>query len=157
MTTAVIREKYDQAPHLPGVYLMKDKKGKILYVGKAKDLKRRLSSYFVKKEQAEVKTAALLELVADFDLVITQSDQEAFILESNLIKEHAPKYNVILKDGKNYPLLRIDMSETYPAIQRVRQIKNDKALYFGPYSSSRSVNQTVKQIQPSEQLSFTRR
>ena len=120
MTTAVIREKYDQAPHLPGGYLMKDKKGKILYVGKAKDLKRRLSSYFVKKEQAEVKTAALLELVADFDLVITQSDQEAFILESNLIKEHAPKYNVILKDGKNYPLLRIDMNETYPAIQRVR-------------------------------------
>ena len=134
MTTALIQEKYTQAPHLPGVYLMKDKKGKILYVGKAKDLKKRLSSYFVKKEQAEVKTAALLELVADFDLVITQSDQEAFILESNLIKEHGPKYNVLLKDGKNYPLLRIDMSETYPAIQRVRQIKNDKALYFGPYS-----------------------
>ncbi|MCG8637311.1 MAG: excinuclease ABC subunit UvrC [Desulfobacterales bacterium] len=147
MTAAVIQEKYDQAPHLPGVYLMKDRKGKILYVGKAKDLKRRLSSYFVKKEQAEAKTAALLELVADFDLVITQSDQEAFILESNLIKEYAPKYNVILKDGKNYPLLRIDMNETYPAIERVRKIKNDKALYFGPYSSSRSVNQTVKQIQ----------
>ncbi len=147
MKSPLIQEKYSQAPHLPGVYLMKDKKGKILYVGKAKDLKKRLSSYFVKKEQTEVKTAALLELVADFDLVITQSDQEAFILESNLIKEHGPKYNVILKDGKNYPLLRIDMNETYPSIQRVRQIKNDRAQYFGPYSSSRSVNQTVKQIQ----------
>ena len=147
MINETIRKKYDQAPHLPGVYLMKDKKGKILYVGKAKDLKKRLSSYFVKKEQTEIKTAALLALVADFDLVITQSDQEAFILESNLIKENAPKYNVILKDGKNYPLLRIDMNEAYPSIQRVRRIKNDKALYFGPYSSSRSVNQTVKQIQ----------
>lgn len=142
-----IREKYGQAPHLPGVYLMKNQKGKILYVGKAKDLKRRLSSYFVKKEQAEAKTAALLELVADFDLVITQSDHEAFILESNLIKEHSPKYNVLLKDGKNYPLLRIDMNETYPSIQRVRQIQKDRAQYFGPYSSSKSVNETLKQIQ----------
>ncbi|MCG8687593.1 MAG: excinuclease ABC subunit UvrC, partial [Desulfobacterales bacterium] len=147
MISKIIREKYDQAPHQPGVYLMKDRKGKILYVGKAKDLKKRLSSYFVKKEQAEVKTAALLSMVADFDLVITQSDQEAFILESNLIKENAPKYNVILKDGKNYPLLRIDMNETYPSIQRVRRIAKDKALYFGPYSSSKSVNQTLKQIQ----------
>lgn len=147
MINDTIREKYGQSPHLPGVYLMKDRKGKILYVGKAKDLKKRLSSYFVKKEQADAKTAALLAMVADFDLVITQSDQEAFILESNLIKEYAPKYNVILKDGKNYPLLRIDMNEAYPSIQRVRRIQNDKALYFGPYSSSRSVNQTVKQIQ----------
>ncbi|WDP87117.1 MAG: excinuclease ABC subunit UvrC [Desulfobacter sp.] len=147
MISPLIEEKYGQAPHLPGVYLMKDKKKKILYVGKAKDLKKRLSSYFVKKEQTEAKTAALLALVADFDLVITQSDHEAFILEANLIKAHAPKYNVLLKDGKNYPLLRIDMNQTYPSIQKVRQIKNDKALYFGPYSSVKSVNQTLKQIQ----------
>jgi excinuclease ABC subunit C len=142
-----ILDKYAQAPHLPGVYLMKNKAGKILYVGKAKDLKKRLSSYFVKKNQSDPKTVALLDLVADFDLVITQSDQEAFILESNLIKEHAPRYNILLKDGKNYPLLRIDMTEAYPAIQRVRRIHKDGALYFGPYSSSRSVNQTLKQIQ----------
>ncbi|WDP89613.1 MAG: excinuclease ABC subunit UvrC [Desulfobacter sp.] len=147
MINSVIQEKYAQAPHLPGVYLMKSRGGKILYVGKAKDLKKRLSSYFVKKEQTDQKTAALLEMVADFDTVITQSDQEAFILESNLIKEHSPKYNVILKDGKNYPLLRIDMNEDYPSIQRVRRIQKDKALYFGPYSSSKSVNQTLKQIQ----------
>lgn len=146
-TRDLILEKYGQAPHLPGVYLMKSKKGKILYVGKAKDLKKRLSSYFVKKDQPDPKTAALLELVADFDLVITQSDQEAFILESNLIKAHSPRYNVLLKDGKNYPLLRIDMNEAYPSIQRVRRIQRDGALYFGPYSSSRSVNQTLKQIQ----------
>jgi excinuclease ABC subunit C len=147
MMNQTIQEKYHQSPHSPGVYLMKDAKGKILYVGKAKDLKKRLASYFIKKQHHELKTAALLDMVKDFDLIITTSGHEAFILESNLIKEHNPKYNVILKDGKNYPLLRIDMNETYPAIQRVRKIKNDHALYFGPYSSSMSVNRTLKQIQ----------
>ncbi len=147
MMNQIIQEKYSQSPHRPGVYLMKDARGKIIYVGKAKDLKKRLSSYFIKKDHQELKTAALLEMVKDFDLIITTSGHEAFILESNLIKEHNPKYNVILKDGKNYPLLRIDMNETYPAIQRVRKIKKDHALYFGPYSSSLSVNRTLKQIQ----------
>ena len=146
MTRPII-EKYQQAPNAPGVYLMKDAKGRIIYVGKAKDLKKRLSSYFVKKKNYDAKTAALLEMIKDFEIIITSSGHEAFILESNLIKEHNPKYNVILKDGKNYPLLRIDMNETYPAIQRVRKIKNDRALYFGPYSSSHSVNKTLKQIQ----------
>lgn len=141
-----IQKKYREAPHSPGVYLMKDARGTIIYVGKAVDLKKRLSSYFV-KQQHDGKTAALLGMIKDFDLVITRSGHEAFILESNLIKEHRPKYNVVLKDGKNYPLLRIDMSETYPSIQRVRKIKNDHALYFGPYSSSQSVNRTLRQIQ----------
>lgn len=147
MTSPLLDEKYQQAPHSPGVYLMKDAKGKTIYVGKANDLKKRLSSYFIKKNNHDAKTAVLLEMIKDFDIIITSSGHEAFILESNLIKEINPKYNVILKDGKNYPLLRIDMNETYPAIQRVRKIKNDNALYFGPYSSSLSVNRTVNQIQ----------
>lgn len=126
---------------------MKDASGKVIYVGKAKDLKKRLASYFTKKQQPDPKTFALLEMVQDFDLILTTSGHEAFILESNLIKEHHPKYNVILKDGKNYPLLRIDMNEPYPALQRVRKIKDDHALYFGPYSSSLSVDRTLKQIQ----------
>jgi excinuclease ABC subunit C len=142
-----LTEKYLQAPHSPGVYLMKDAKGTIIYVGKAKDLKKRLGSYFARQDHADGKTAALLAMVRDFDLVITASDHEAFILESNLIKEYRPRYNVLLKDGKNYPLLRIDLSEPFPAIQRVRKIQNDQALYFGPYSSSHSVNQTLHQIQ----------
>ncbi|HKL00673.1 MAG TPA: excinuclease ABC subunit UvrC [Desulfotignum sp.] len=142
-----LTEKYLQAPHAPGVYLMKDARAKTIYVGKAKDLKKRLGSYFVRKDHVDGKTAALLSMVKDFDLIITASDHEAFILESNLIKEYRPRYNVILKDGKNYPLLRIDMNEPFPAIQRVRRIKNDHALYFGPYSSSQSVNQTLRQIQ----------
>lgn len=142
-----IIEKYNQVSHDPGVYLMKDKKGTTIYVGKAKDLKKRLSSYFVKKKNHDVKTAALLAMIQDFEIVITSSDHEAFILESNLIKEYSPKYNVILKDGKNYPLLRINMNEEYPGIEKVRQIKDDKAQYFGPYSSGSSINRTVKQIQ----------
>jgi len=146
MVSSII-EKYGQAPHSPGVYLMKNAKGRTIYVGKAKDLKKRLSSYFVKKTKHDAKTAALLEMIKDFEIIITSSDHEAFILESNLIKEYNPKYNVILKDGKNYPLLRIDMNETYPAIQRVRKIKNDRAHYFGPYSSSLSINKTLRQIQ----------
>ena len=145
--TDLILEKYRQAPHQPGVYRMLDTKGSTIYVGKAKDLKKRLSSYFIKKNNHDPKTMALLEMIKDFEIIITSSGHEAFILESNLIKEYNPKYNVILKDGKNYPLLRIDMNETYPAIQRVRKIKNDKAQYFGPYSSSNSVNKTLKQIQ----------
>jgi len=140
-------EKQRQAPHKPGVYLMKNSRKKIIYVGKAKDLKKRLSSYFVKKDNHDAKTAALIAIIQDFQVITTSSDHEAFILESNLIKEHNPKYNVILKDGKNYPLLRIDMQPAYPSIQKVRKIENDKARYFGPYSSARSVNRTLKQIQ----------
>ncbi len=146
MTDSLI-EKYRQTPHNPGVYLMKNAKEKIIYVGKAKDLKKRLSSYFVKKDNHDVKTQALIETIKDFQIIITSSDHEAFILESNLIKEHNPKYNIILKDGKNYPLLRIDMNKNFPGIEKVRKIKNDNALYFGPYSSGRSVNRTLKQIQ----------
>ena len=145
--TDLILEKYGQIPHQPGVYLMKDLKGSIIYVGKAIDLKKRLSSYFIKKHHHDAKTLVLLEMIKDFEIIITSSGHEAFILESNLIKEYNPRYNVILKDGKNYPLLRIDMNEAYPSIQRVRKIKNDKAHYFGPYSSSHSVNKTLNQIQ----------
>lgn len=141
-----VLEKYGKAPHRPGVYLMKDARDKIIYVGKAANLKKRLASYFV-SQRHDPKTAALLEMVRDFDTVITASGHEAFILESNLIKEYNPKYNVILKDGKNYPLLKIDTKETYPSIQKVRKIEDDHALYFGPYSSTRSMNQTLKQIQ----------
>ncbi len=147
MISDPILEKYRQIPHSPGVYLMKDAGGKTIYVGKAKDLKKRLSSYFIKKDHHDPKTLVLLEMIRDFEVIITSSGHEAFILESNLIKEYAPKYNVILKDGKNYPLLRVDMNEDYPAIMRVRKIKNDHALYFGPYSSSLSVNRTLNQIQ----------
>ena len=93
----------------PGVYLMKDASGKILYVGKAKNLRRRLASYFLKSGPADIKTRTLLRRVIDFDTIVTGSEKEALLLESNLIKRHRPRYNVILKDDKRYPVLRIDL------------------------------------------------
>ncbi len=140
-----LMEKYYQAPKKPGVYLMKDNKGKIIYVGKAQNIKQRLASYFV-NQRHDFKTEILIKQIIDFETIITSSDHEAYILESNLIKEYQPKYNVLLKDGKNYPYLKIDKTMDYPPINVVRKIKKDKALYFGPYSSAYSVRQTLKQI-----------
>jgi predicted GIY-YIG superfamily endonuclease len=101
-----LKDKTRQAEMDPGVYLMKDASGKILYVGKAKNLKRRLASYFLKTGPVEIKTRTLLRRVIDFDTIVTASEKEALLLESNLIKRHRPRYNVILKDDKRYPVLR---------------------------------------------------
>jgi excinuclease ABC subunit C len=140
-----LAEKYKEAPKEPGVYLMKDNTGIIIYVGKAQNIKQRLSSYFV-NQRHDLKTGILLKKISDFDTIITRSDHEAYILESNLIKEYKPRYNVLLKDGKNYPYLKIDRNEKYPPINVVRKIKKDGALYFGPYSSAYSVRTTLRQI-----------
>ncbi len=140
-----LSEKYKEAPNDPGVYLMKDNTGKIIYVGKALNIKQRLASYFV-NQRHDLKTGILIKKIIDFETIVTRSDHEAYILESNLIKEYQPRYNVLLKDGKNYPYLKIDRNEKYPPINVVRKIKKDKAFYFGPYSSANSVRQTLKQI-----------
>ncbi len=145
MTPAVL-ERYRSAPQNPGVYLMKDKKGKIIYVGKALNLKKRLASYFARETGHDMKTGVLIKKITDFDLIVTATEHEALILESTLIKKHRPRYNVILKDGKNYPCLRIDTSQPYPALEVVRKIGDDTAVYFGPYSSVQSVRSTLKQV-----------
>ncbi len=140
-------EKYNSAPSDPGVYLMKDKTGKIIYVGKAINLKKRLASYFAGRlSRHDMKTGVLIKKITDFETIITSTEHEALILESNLIKKYKPKYNVILKDGKNYPCLRIDITEKYPALEIVRKIKKDHALYFGPYSSAYSVRNTLRKV-----------
>mgnify|MGYP000076592670 CR=1 FL=1 len=143
---APLQEKYNNTPGAPGVYLMKDGKGRTIYVGKAGNLKKRLAAYFVKVTGHDPKTGILIKNIVDFDLIVTASAHEALILEATLIKKHKPKYNVILKDGKNYPCLRLDTTEKYPALQVVRKIKNDQATYFGPYSSAHSVRHTLKQV-----------
>ncbi len=130
----------------PGVYLMRDSKNIILYVGKARNLKKRLSSYFQANRPHDPKTTLLLTKVAHFDTIITHTEKEAFILESNLIKRHRPRYNVILKDDKRYPSLRINPSDVYPNLTIVRKIAGDGALYFGPYASAGAVRQTMKFI-----------
>ena len=131
-------------PHQAGVYLMKDQEHRILYVGKAKDLKKRVTSYL---KIENIKTAALLERVDNLEYIITANEKEALILESNLIKKHRPRYNVDLRDDKQYPCLRLGLAEPYPRLQVVRRIKKDKALYFGPFSSAGKMRATVEYLQ----------
>ncbi|MFO7715692.1 excinuclease ABC subunit UvrC [Desulfosarcina sp.] len=129
-----------------GVYLMKDDKGEIIYVGKAICLQKRVASYFKRQENQSAKTALMVDRVADIETVVTASEKEALILESNLIKRHRPRYNVVLKDDKRYPSIRIDIKSSFPKIEIVRQTPRDGAIYFGPFSSAHAVRQTVKLI-----------
>jgi len=142
--SANLQNKLDRIPAGPGVYLMKDAKGNILYVGKGKDLRKRVFSYFREKEHQYPKTRVLVSKVSDLEFILTASEKEALILESNLIKRHRPRYNVVLRDDKRYLVLRLDPKEDYPRLSLVRRIRNDTALYFGPYASAQAVRQTLK-------------
>jgi excinuclease ABC subunit C len=139
-------QKIARLPTNSGVYLFKDKKGTILYVGKAGNIKHRVSSYFQRVGEKDVKTLAMLEKVAEIDTIVTDTEKEAFILENNLIKEHRPRYNVKLRDDKNYPCLRLTLEEEFPTLCIVRRIKKDRSLYFGPYPSATSLRETLKLI-----------
>lgn len=130
------KAKIKDVPDNPGVYMMLDDRGEIIYVGKAKNLKNRLRSYFFNLSNRPKKVSAMLEHVADFRYIICASEVDALLTENNLIKKHSPRYNILLKDDKAYPFLRIDMHEAYPTIQLVRKLKNDGAKYFGPYMQS---------------------
>ena len=160
---SMAREKIAATGSSPGVYLMKDERGRIIYVGKAANLKKRLASYARPPEQLDVKTAVLVRQIADVDTMVTGSEKEALILEQTLIKRHRPRYNVILKDDKRYPSIRIDGSHPYPNLQVVRKIKKDGARYFGPFSSAHAVRQTLRFIDRTFRLrkckdsEFTRR
>ncbi len=134
------------APHAPGVYLMQDEKSAVLYVGKAKDLFKRLSSYVRFSGKDYNKTSIMLEKVTKVDTIITTTEKEALILEASLIKKHKPKYNIILRDDKNYPYIKVTVQEEWPRVFMVRKKKRDKARYFGPYSSSSSMWATLRLI-----------
>lgn len=123
-------------PHLPGVYLMKDVSGKIIYVGKAKDLRNRVTSYFLSGK--DIKTSFLVSKIAIIEYIITGNEYEALVLENNLIKKHTPHYNISLKDGKSYPLIRIT-NEPFPKVFKTRRIINDGSEYFGPYPDGKSL------------------
>jgi len=150
-------KKLSQVSSSPGVYLMKDVKGELIYVGKAGNLKKRISSYFSGSghnvgatpcgcPELNMKTGLLVKKIADFETILTRNEHEALLLESNLIKEYKPRYNVILKDDKRYPSLRLDITNPYPNLTMVRKPENDGALYFGPFSSPGAVYQTLKII-----------
>jgi excinuclease ABC subunit C len=144
--TPRIQDRLATVPAEPGVYLMKDSGGAILYAGKAQNLKKRLASYFSKTSRLDVKTEVLINKIVDFETIITASEKEALILESNLIKRYKPRYNVVLKDDKRYPSLRLDLEHLYPKLSIVRKIRKDGGLYFGPYSSAQAVRETLKII-----------
>jgi len=125
---------------------MKDGVGEIIYIGKARNLKKRLASYFTKPVQPDIKTSVLVKKIESFDTILTSSEKEALILESNLIKRYRPRYNVFLKDDKRYPSIRLDTSHPFPSLTIVRKIKKDGSMYFGPFVSSQAVRQTLKMI-----------
>ncbi len=131
------------APEAPGVYLFKDEKGEVLYVGKAKNLRKRLQSY-LREDHGPPKTRVLLQRTTEVETIVARSEKEALLLEANLIKRYRPRYNVILRDDKAYPLLRLAVQEKFPGLTVVRRKRRDKALYFGPYPSAGAVRQTLK-------------
>ncbi len=141
-----LTKKIDHLSTNPGVYLFKDKKGTILYVGKAGNVKHRVRSYFQKPAGKDLKTLAMLEKVADIETIVTDTEKEAFILENNLIKAHRPRYNVKLRDDKNYPCLKLSMEEDFPTLTIVRRIKKDDSIYFGPYPSATWLKETLRLI-----------
>lgn len=137
---------YQSLPDLPGVYIFKDKKGNPLYVGKAKNLKIRVGSYFKNREALGEKTRRLVESVWDVDLIIVQSELEALLLEANLIKKHVPPFNVRWTDGKAYPFIKITVKDTYPKVLQTRHVDDPKALYFGPYPNIGDVRRILKPL-----------
>ena len=141
-----ILNKLTRVTREPGVYLMKDASGSVIYIGKARNLKKRLSSYFKPSGHLDIKAGVLVNKIHDIETIITGSEKEALILESNLIKKHKPRYNVILKDDKRYPSLRIDLNEKYPNFSIVRKIGVDSAKYFGPFASAYAVRETLRTL-----------
>lgn len=142
MTLNELKEKAHTLPYEPGVYIMRDKSDSVIYVGKAKMLKNRVSQYFQDSASHSPKTKIMVSKIHHFDVIIAASEFEALVLECSLIKRHMPKYNILLKDDKGYPYLRLNMKDAYPVITMVSKVDNDGADYYGPYGS-RGVTQSV--------------
>ena len=138
-----IRENLKTLPNKPGVYLHKDKYGDVIYVGKASSLKNRVNQYFHASSRHDSKTSAMVEHIVEFEYIVTQTEMEALLLENNLIKKYLPKYNVMLRDDKTYPYIKITINEKYPRLLKTRVLKHDGSKYFGPYADVLSVNRIL--------------
>ena len=139
-----IQRRLSELPDRPGVYIMKNAQGKIIYIGKAKVLKNRVRSYFDGSDHAGHRAATLmLPYIRDIEWIITESEEEALILEANLIRKHTPKYNVLLKDDKHFPYLAFSVQEPFPRLSLSRSVKKDGRQYFGPYMSSRYIDKLI--------------
>ena len=134
-------------PHLPGIYIFRDPEGTVLYVGKARDLRKRIGNYFRGGDAVDAKTRIMLAKAADLEYALTASEKDALLLEASLIKKYRPRYNVVLRDDKNYLSIRLDPRDPYPRLDIVRRFQKDGALYFGPYTSARAARDTLKYLQ----------
>ncbi len=146
MASVLIEEQLNRLPDSPGVYLFRDAEGTILYVGKAASLRHRVRSYFGAGQKLSPKLLKMVSRMADIDFYVTASEQEALILELNLIKRHHPRYNVRLKDDKSFPYLKLNLKEEWPRVHITRRLEPDGSRYFGPFASAKSVRQTLKVI-----------
>ncbi|SLM47785.1 UvrABC system protein C [Nitrospira japonica] len=144
--SADLQAKLARLPNQPGVYLFKDAAGDVVYIGKAAVLADRVRSYFQKGGNHSPKTSLLVSLIADLEIMVTRSELEALILESNLVKRHRPRFNVVLRDDKQYPYLRLPVKEDFPRLSIVRRVQRDGALYYGPYTPAGALRETLKVI-----------
>ena len=147
MSSSLIEEQLNRLPNGPGVYLMRDADGKILYVGKAVNLHNRVRSYFSATHRLTPKLQRMVAQVADIDFFVATSEQEALIMELNFIKQYHPRFNVSLKDDKTFPYLKIDTAEDWPRVYVTRRLEQDGGRYFGPFASPRSIKQTLRFLQ----------
>lgn len=147
-----IQEELKKLPNCPGVYIMHDEQDNIIYVGKAINLHNRVRSYFRKNIGRGPQIDRMVSLISRFEYIVTDSELEALVLENNLIKEHSPKYNTMLKDDKTYPYIKVTMGEAYPRVLFSRQMKKDHSRYFGPYTSAGAVKDTIDLINKLYQL-----
>lgn len=141
-----LQSKLEHLPDQPGVYLFKDRSGELLYIGKATVLSDRVRSYFQRAGDQSPKTSLLVSQIADLETMVTRSELEALILESNLVKRHKPRFNVVLRDDKQYPYLRLPVKEDFPRLSIVRRVLKDGALYYGPYTPAGALRETLKVI-----------
>lgn len=139
-----IQENLRNLPDLPGVYLHKDRDGQILYVGKARSLKKRVRQYFQSTRGQDPKVRALVSHIVEFEYIVTQTEMEALLLESSLIKRHMPKYNVLLRDDKTFPYIKVTLQEPWPRLLKTRRVNDDGARYFGPYTDAAAVNELIE-------------
>ncbi|HEY4544052.1 MAG TPA: excinuclease ABC subunit UvrC, partial [Tissierellaceae bacterium] len=141
-----IEEKLDKLPVKPGVYIMKNEKEEIIYVGKAISLRNRVRQYFQPGNNQGLKVKNMVKNIDDFEYIIVDNEVEALILEANLIKKHKPKYNILLRDDKQYPYIKVTLNEKFPRVVKTREVKKDKAKYYGPYPSATAVNDFLEII-----------
>ena len=138
-----IKENLKKLPDSPGVYIHKDNRGRVIYVGKAISLKNRVRQYFRSPKHMDPKVRAMVSKIAEFEYITTKTEMEALILECNLIKKYMPKYNVLLRDDKTYPYIKMTLNDDYPRLEKTRIVKKDGSRYFGPYANASAVNQMV--------------